>query len=131
MAGVDRDRLAEPRQVAGRVVDADAHADEVVLKAVDGGVEPADQLAGRARLRGAADDVERHAVDVRQQPPDAAAVRAPGRARRRASAAGAASPSPAAASRSVTATMLPCISGGKIGLTACSTARAPSPRVSR
>ena len=31
---------------------------------------------------------------------------------------------PAAASRSVTATMLPCISGGKIGLTACSTARA-------
>ena len=69
------DRLLQARQVAGRVVDADAHADEVVVQPVDRGVKAADQLAGRARLLGAADDVERHAVDVRQQPPEAAARR--------------------------------------------------------
>ena len=94
MPGVDGDRFLQPRQVAGRVVDADAHADEVVLQTVDGRVEAADQLAGRARLLGAADDVERHAVDVRLQPPDAAAVGGQIRRARRGSAAGAASPGP-------------------------------------
>ena len=74
--GVRRDGFLQARQVAGRVVDADAHADEVVGHPVDRGVKAADQLAGRARLLGAADDVERHAVDVRQQPPEAAARRA-------------------------------------------------------
>ena len=61
--------------MAGRVVDAEAHADECVVQAVDGVVEAADQLARGARLLGAGDDVERHAVDVRQQPPEAASRR--------------------------------------------------------
>jgi len=61
--------------VAGRVVDADAHTDELVIEPVNRGVEAADQLAGRARLLGAAHHVERHAVDVGQQPPESAARR--------------------------------------------------------
>ncbi len=73
--GVVGHRLGEPGQVAGRVVHPGAQAGERVFESVDGGVEPADQRAGRPRLRGAADHVERDAVDVRLQPPDCPARR--------------------------------------------------------
>ena len=72
---VGRDRFLEPREVAGRIVDADAQAGERVVETLDGGVKSADQRAGGVRLRGIADHVERDALDVRLQPPDGSARR--------------------------------------------------------
>ena len=69
--GVREDQVT---QVRGRVVHAHAHPRERMLELVDGAVEARDERARAARLARAADDVEGHALDVREDAPHARAL---------------------------------------------------------